>query len=213
MRSCATLFVAAAFGFIGVIWTVLFSSGWFPGILGVVMLVVSAALVTIWALARQRAVVEWVAGWSHPTLEITPWPLDLGTLATVVYRRRPRRAGALATQSGAPQVEAATICTEWVRYTVGTNTRTETNHVVDIRSTVPAQRVGEEIVATCQIAIPTDAGGPTLNLSNNRVTWTLEHELGDPYGARTRTRAEVAVRPVLDRDIATGERRIGSAAR
>jgi hypothetical protein len=213
MRSYATLFAAVVLGFIGVIWTVLFNFGWFPGILGVVILVVSVALVIIWALARQRTVVEWAAGWSHPTLEITPWPLDLGTLATVVYRRRPRRAGALATRSGALQVEAATICTEWVRYTVGTNTRTETNRVVDIRSCVPAQCVGEEIVATCQIAIPTDAGGPTLALSNNRVTWTLEHKLGDPYGARTRTRAGVVVRPVLDRDIATGERRLGAAAR
>lgn len=211
------LIAAAVLAFIGLVWVVLAAGdawSWLFGGLGTLMVVAAVALVGWAVLVRQRGLVERIVGWSHPTLEISPWPLDLGTEATVVYRRRPRRSSVLSGAARPPKVTGALVCTEWVRYTVGTDTRTATDVVVRSESVEPGQVAGPELMAVFRVTVPVDAGGPTLRLGNNRVTWTLEHELGEPAGGRTRTnrtrtRAEVVVRPVLARDIVTGERRVG----
>ena len=90
------------------------------------------------------------------------------------------------------------MCEEWVEYTVGTDTRTDTHDVVKLRSSSPSQLIADGVEAVLTVAIPADAGGPTVDLDHNKVRWRLDTRLGEPFGKRTASKIELAVEPVLD---------------
>lgn len=176
---------------------------------GLGLLTIGILVAVVPLVIRVEGVATRLTGWSHPTLEITPWPLPLGSPADVVYRRTPVKASTVNTLAGAPELVAELVCEEWVQYTVGTSTHTETDEVVRRRASNPGQITGDRIEATFQLTVPVDMGGPTLSLRNNRVTWTLETRLGEPFGSRTATKIDLIVPTVIDRDAVMGEGRLG----
>ena len=68
-------------------------------------------------------------------------------------------------------------CAEWVRYTVGTDTRTDTATVFERTFRVEGTIQDNTFKGAFNLEIPVDRGGPTLELSDNKVNWTLEIEL------------------------------------
>jgi len=172
---------------------------------GLGLLAIGFFVAVVPLVLRVEGVATRLTGWSHPTLEITPWPLPLGSPAVAIYRRTPVKANTVNVLAGAPDLEAELVCEEWVQYTVGTSTHTETDEVVRLRASTPGQIIGDGIEAVFQLTVPVDMGGPTLSLRNNRVTWTLETRLGEPFGARTVTKIDLAVPSIIDRDAVVGE--------
>ncbi len=176
-----------------------------PRFLGVLLMLPLLALLATAATSRSATLTERLTGWANPTVEFSPWPPRLGRTMTAVYRRRaisPRARRRLQTSVG---VEAELVCEEWVQYTVGTDTRTETHDVVKRRSAVAATPVSDGLHAVLDVTIPSDAGGPTLELDHNRIRWRLDTRLSHPSGKRTAARVELQVEPVLDVDSLIGE--------
>jgi len=136
--------------------------------------------------------------WQTPEFHIDRWPLELGGQPTITYRLRPKHQPSL---QPAP-VELTIECTEEVRYSVGTDTRTDRATVYQHRATATGEVTAAGFEATFLIAIPLDAGAPTLDLGSNDITWRVEAEIrGKGYPRDTR-RATLLVVPVLDAGIA-----------
>ncbi len=191
--------IAAAVGI--TIWS---RAGWgwsalAPGLVGLALVAPLGLLLGSTVMSRSTSLGERLAGWSNPTLEFTPWPPQLGRVMTVVYRRRPISNRARGKLLGSVEVQATVRCEEWVQYTVGTDTRTERHDVATIRWSAPSNPVDGGIEAVFTIHIPTDVGGPSINLDHNRVRWDLTSRLGHPFGKRTQTSIELPVAAVLDR--------------
>ena len=219
----ASWVVVAILGGAGVIFGLVVAG--FAPTTGLVLMAAGLLVALSPLLFRVDAVAERFTGWTAPVLEITPWPLRLGSPATVVYRRRPLRAGVLNTLAGGPTVEVALVCQELVRYTVGSSTRTDTNEVARLRASTPAEVVGADtlagkigptgvavgsgagpaVEAVFQLTIPVDLGGPTLALTHNRIDWWLETQLGAPFGKRTSAKVELIVPGAIDRNAVLGE--------
>lgn len=172
-------------------------------------LVSVASLVAV----RSPPMVERLTGWKYPTLEFSPWPIELGSRVGVTYRRQPAKARTLTEAVGSIEVEAEITCEEWVQYTVGTDTRTESHDVVEIELTEPARLTDQGIEATFWFTIPTEHGAPTLDLRNNKIRWRIENEIEKPFGRRTKTSVGFTVAPTLDRDAVVGEGRLGEGNR
>ncbi|MDH3300495.1 MAG: hypothetical protein OES24_08305 [Acidimicrobiia bacterium] len=178
-----------------------------PRLLGVMLFVPLAALLVTSATSRSVTLTERLTGWKNPTVEFTPWPPRLGRTMTALYRRQaisPRTRRRLQTPL---RVETALICEEWVEYTVGTDTRTETHDVVKRHAAAVAVPSvdGTGLEAVLTLTIPSDAGGPTIELDHNRIRWRLDTRLGHPFGKRTAARIDLRVEPVLDLDSLIGE--------
>lgn len=180
-----------------------------PRLLGAVLLVPLAALLVTVATSRSVTLTERLTGWANPTVEFTPWPPRLGRTMTARYRRRAISPRTRRRLSMPVQVEAELVCEEWVEYTVGTDTRTDTHDVVKLRSAVAATPSADGIEAALVVTIPSDAGGPTIELDHNRIRWRLDTRFGHPLGKRTATRVDLTVEPVLDVDSLIGEGRRG----
>ncbi len=132
--------------------------------------------------------------WHTPEFHIDRWPLELGGQSTIVYRLRPKQQPSL---QPAP-VELAIECAEEVRYTVGTDTRTDRATVYRHEATATGEVTASGFEATFRLAIPLDAGAPTLDLGSNDITWRIEAEIrGKGYPKNTR-RARLLVVPTLD---------------
>ena len=169
-----------------------------PRALGVVLFLPLVALLFTMATSGSVTLTERLTGWANPTVEFTPWPPQIGRTMTAVYRRRAISARARNRMQTAVQIETELVCEEWVEYTVGTDTRTDTHKVVSLRSSAPAQPTGDGVEARLTVAIPASAGAPTIDLDHNKVRWHLDSRLGAPFGKRTATRIGLIVEPVLD---------------
>ena len=148
---------------------------------------------------------ELLSGWANPQIELSPWPARLGTTVTVTYRRRPIARRATKQMASAPGLESALVCREWVQYTDGTDTRTETRDVSRTLAVEPSRATEAGIEAVCRLTIPVDAGAPSMDLRHNKIEWRLEQRLGHPFGRRTATRIDLEVGPVIDRNAVVGE--------
>ena len=176
-----------------------------PRLLGTLLLLPAAGFAMGLLTSGSATITERVVGWTNPTIEFTPWPPQLGRTMTVVYRRGAISAGARRRLRQPLQLEAELVCEEWVEYTVGTDTRTETADVVTRRLTAPTTPTADGVEATLTVTIPADAGGPTIELDHNRIRWRLDSRLGTPFGPRTTARIDLPVVPVLDIDSLIGE--------
>ncbi len=177
----------------------------FPRVLGVALFA-PLAVVLVSALSPGSAsLAERLAGWENPTVEFTPWPPQLGRTMTAVYRRRAISTRARGRLGGQVNVEAELECEEWVQYTVGTDTRTETHEVFTSRSVAAATLVENGIEAVLTVVIPADAGGPSMKLDHNRIRWELKTRLGYPFGKRTTSKIDLPVYPTLDTTDLVGE--------
>ena len=204
---CAAVFIGLVLLLIGLVLTSNPSS---LRPIGLLLILLGVLVATAPLLIRSEALIARVTGWHPPTVEITPWPLPLGSPASVVYRRRPAKPGTLNSLAGGPDLLAELVCQEWVRYTVGSSTRTETDEVVRLQASSPTTVLTTpqtELTASFGLTIPVDVGAPSFSLNNNRVSWWLETSLGDPFGRRTSTKVDLTVLPVIDREAVIGEGR------
>ncbi len=183
-----------------------------PRGLGVLLFVPLLALLVTMLSSGSASVTERLTGWANPTVEFSPWPPQLGRTMTAVYRRQAISPRARSRLHGQVRVDAELVCEEWVQYTVGTDTRTDTDDVVKRRFTAAAAPAPDGVEAVFALAIPCDAGGPTVDLDHNKVRWRLDTKLGRPFGKRTAARIELKVEPVLDVDGLIGEGGFGGAA-
>ncbi len=137
--------------------------------------------------------------WRTPEFHIDRWPLELGGRPTITYRLRPKRPSNL---PPAP-VELSISCTEVVRYSVGSESRTDRATVYRQQATATGEVTADGFEATFDMAIPVDAGAPSLDLGSNDITWHIEAEItGKGYPGGTR-QATVVVVPVLDLGVAS----------
>ncbi|MEM9701896.1 MAG: hypothetical protein AAF907_05580 [Planctomycetota bacterium] len=115
----------------------------------------------------------------HPAeAAISPWPLRPGETAEVRFAQRLKRGLALR------ELTATLLCVEEVRYTVGTDTRTDTRE----RHRIPLPPVDlvegdgqfeparQAVTAVWELPVPADAP-PSLDTSHSDVNWTLEVSL------------------------------------
>lgn len=176
-----------------------------PRVLGIVLFVPLLALLATAATSGSATLTERLTGWANPTVELTPWPPQLGRTMTAVYRRQPISARARRRLRSHLQVETELVCEEWVQYTVGTATRTDTHDVFHVRSSASTNPTADGVEAVLAVAIPFDAGAPTIDLDHNKVRWRLDTRLGEPFGKRTAARVDLPVEPVLDAAALIGE--------
>jgi len=172
----------------------------------VLIVLIVPGLSLIWLLRPGSArPAERVSGWRNPTLEISPWPVRLGSSVTAVYRRQPVNKRTVEKAAGSIQLDTELICEEWVQYTVGTDTRTETDDVFET-SWSEAMSVGEDgVEAIIRFSIPVDRGGPSIHLDHSRLRWRVDQRLGRPFGPLTETRIDLDVVSAIDRDAVLGE--------
>ena len=113
----------------------------------------------------------------HPAELILPtYPLRLGEICPIYYRRRLRRG----TFTKPGEIEARLICDEWVEYTQGTDkvTKTETLHESQLptRTVVAGERQADY---ESKIAIP-HKELPSFYAPHNKVRWRLLMKLKVP---------------------------------
>ncbi len=90
-----------------------------------------------------------------------------------------------------------------VRYSVGSESRTDRATVYRQQATATGEVTADGFEATFDMAIPVDAGAPSLDLGSNDITWHIEAEIpGKGYPGGTR-QATVVVVPVLDLGVAS----------
>lgn len=124
-------------------------------LLGGVSLVIKAVLV-----GRQIAA---------PTLTLDRLPLRLGERFDVLYEQPVRRACRIAS------VKLTLVCQEWVRYRVGTDTRTATHEALSVEQVALRDthvHPGETITARAAFEIPR-AGMHSFEGHNNRIKWFI----------------------------------------
>ena len=111
----------------------------------------------------------------HPAeVAVAPWPLVPGRPAEVRFAQRLKKGLALR------ELTASLVCTESATYRIGTDstTLTETRHEetlppVDLRPEAGGFEPARQAVTAQWAFIPPADGPPSLEASNNRVTWEL----------------------------------------
>lgn len=120
----------------------------------------------------------------------------LGSASNVTIERRCRKVIPDVAQQ---RLNVKLRCDEWVRYTVGTETEVEHETVFEQFIDVDGSIQANTFRGTFDVEIPVDRGGPTLDLRNNKVKWTLAVEL-EPISTFSKEQdIEFDVSTVLDR--------------
>lgn len=133
-----------------------------PAIFCLVGLVLLAILVRQGVIASQFKPGE---------LTVSAWPLRLGDDLNVVFRRGVR--GNIEVR----QVQAKLVCTEVVRYRVGTDTHTAREVVWEEQLPTPALTPGANgVECYWRIHLPDD-GPPSFETNNNTVVWSVDVRL------------------------------------
>ena len=137
-----------------------------PIFLALIVGVVAAVgvVITVAGFAETR-------NWEPFELNFPEWPLVLGSTSMVEVIRRSKKK--------VDDREIAVVfrleCEEAATYTVGTDTRTDTETVFSNSANVTGRMQSNVFRALVPLEIPTDAGCPTLDLRNNKITWKLSH--------------------------------------
>lgn len=104
------------------------------------------------------------------SLTIDRLPLRLGERFTVEFEQQTRSACQI------NRVTVTLFCQEWVRYTVGTDTRTAEHTVLERKQTVLEQSdayASQQITGRCEFEIPIGAMH-SFDAANNKVKWMLK---------------------------------------
>ena len=135
--------------------------------------------------------------WGPTEVHFAQWPLPLGSTT----RARVVRVAKRAVPNASIETEVEIECEEWVRYTVGTDTRTDERTVYERESNVIGELVNNRFEAIIDIHIPANAGAPTIDLANNKVTWSLEIEIGELSTISKTADFDLLVAADLDRSL------------
>lgn len=166
-------------------------------------LVAGAALAVVYSSSIVAAF-----DWQSASLEIPNRQILLGDDIAAVFRRSSRRKRKIAEFS----VQGTLVCEEEVKYRQGTDTRTDRHrpfqrtfvaHLVDspTQDTIGGHTPPAMLTATLALKVPDDAGGPTLELPNNRVRWYLEVNTAGPGAPNDVQRFTLVVTPRLAPDV------------
>lgn len=150
-----------------------------------VMLVLGAF---IWAAIEVRK-------WGPLDVHFEQWPLELGSTTQARVIRRAKSA----VPNASFDIESEVECSEWVRYTVGTDTRTDERTVYKDSTKSPGQLSANTFEALIHVHIPADAGAPTIELNDNRVKWELAIDVSELSTLSNKTKFNLVVGPVLAR--------------
>lgn len=137
-----------------------------------VAIVIFAALGT---LAWPRVTQQWL--WGRPTLRLTTATPGLGERVGFVYERDSRRV--VDVPDG--ELSLVLVCEEEIEWTEGSgdNARTKTDSQqvarIEVRCAVEPTTTG--LRAEGSVVIPTNDGGPSLDLPHHRVEWWIESHL------------------------------------
>ena len=140
------------------------------------LIVIAGGLVTCVGIALVLRSAAEARSWDPLVLHFPTTQFALGSLSTVNIERRSKKSIPDAAQH---RVGMTLKCHEWVRYTVGSNTYTKTNTVVCDPIEVVGSITANTFVGEFELEIPVDSGGPTFELRNNRVSWSLDIELDE----------------------------------
>lgn len=155
----------------------------------------------VWAAMEMRK-------WGPLEAHFSTWPLELGSTTPVHLIRHSKRAVPASTLN----FDVAVECEEWVRYTVGTDTRTDTNTVYRGESNAVGQLASNTFTADIEVHIPVHSGAPTFELDDNKVTWEVEIDISQLSSVSSKVSLDLIVAPVLGRshrniqDAPAGER-------
>lgn len=132
--------------------------------------------------------------WHQPVVEIASKPYNLGEEAIVVYRRKPRRV----TDISPSDITCEIVCEEEVHYRQGTDNEQMTRTVYSNKVSATGEGSYEGFVGEIRFTIPTHAGGPTLDMPNNKIKWHLEIRAHGPQVPGDAHRFDFTVSTVLD---------------
>lgn len=175
-------------------------------VIGLGLLLANATLVAIIMIVGGVAVSAAIipslvqaARWQTPEFVLDRFPVELGAEFSATYRVRPKKPRAL---PPAP-VSLTLECVERATYTVGSSTRTAEQTVYSTVAQTTGAPVGDSFEATTRMAIPLEAGAPSLNLRHNKIVWSLKATIdGKSYFGSPRSIA-VPVLPVIAADVPT----------
>lgn len=119
--------------------------------------------------------------WTRPTLQLEAAPLHLGDDASFTYEHRAKRPIDVSSDS---HLHIALVCTESTRDTSGSgDDKTTTRSSSEVSRTVgrfPVEATPSGLRARGRIAVPLDAGGPSLEAPNNAIRWHIRTRLEGP---------------------------------
>lgn len=157
----------------------------FTVIIGLVMLVALIGL--SWAILEMRR-------WAPLELHFSNWPLEIGSTTSVHVIRRAKQSVPDADYT----LEAELTCEESARYTVGTDTRTDTETVHRDRINVDGYLRNRTFEATFDVVIPHRRGAPSIDLGNNKIEWKLDIDVDELSRMMAKIDFTLIVAPVLD---------------
>lgn len=164
------------------------------------------ALVPVVAIGVRR-----MLRWHPPELIMAASTLAIGETVTATYRLAARRPRDLA----ACDLTYTLRCTEFTNNgRSGERRRQDRRTVHEVTATTRSERSTEAIEAPLRIAVPVDAGGPTLELPGNRVWWTLTVQRSGPGGGlgdEFTLPVEAVFRPSVARAAGRGDRHATTA--
>lgn len=109
--------------------------------------------------------------WHAAELHLPQSPLSLGSVTAAEFVRRSKKSTKL---DHLAEVYTELRCVESATYTVGTDSRTDTQSVFEKRQTVDGGFTAGTFTATLPIQIPVERGAPTMEVGNNEITWEFE---------------------------------------
>lgn len=149
--------------------------------------VVLGLVAVVWALLEMRR-------WEPLELHFAEWPLQLGSNSPVRVVRRARQPVTDADYA----LEAELECTESATYTVGTDTRTDTDVVHRDTFHITGELRDRTFEANFVLPIPADRGAPTMDLGNNTIEWKFDIDVNELSRLMAIMAFTLEVAPVLD---------------
>ena len=154
-------------------------------VLGIIA-VVSLAVLALAMLELQR--------WEPLELHFAEWPLQIGSSTPVRAIRRAKQS----VPDAQFTLEAELECKESATYTVGTDTRTDTDVVHEHEVEVTGHLQDRVFEAHFTIDIPHNRGAPSMDLGNNKVEWKLDIDIDELSRMMAKVAFTLEVAPTLD---------------
>lgn len=126
-----------------------------------------------------------------PTIHATSDVLQRGDPLDIEYRQHFKKATEI------ESLRVQLTLREWVRYTQGTSTHTDTRHIVMDEDWIDMQAVsaGEDFTHTFKLRVPDNAMHTWETASDNKITWHVVVELDMPGWVDLRNNYNVMVQP------------------
>lgn len=134
--------------------------------------------------------------WEPIDFHFSEWELGPGFTPTVTVHRRSKKS-----VPDVPNIlsKLTLTCIEEIRYRQGTQTKTQRDKI-SFDFPLTGSISGNAFVGRSQMQVPVDHGGPTLDLSNNKVYWELSLDISGFSTVGGDVEVGIFVAPILGRD-------------